>query len=95
MQGTDLLAGFQSTVRRLGPLARTLDIRGDDGVEFGVIGFDTLQIEVEQFEAADLLLPDRGSELLGGLEREGEGHVGDSVRAMVETLARTILSRPA
>ncbi len=42
----------------------------------GIIGLDALQIEVEQFQAADLLLPDRSGELLGGLEREGEGHGG-------------------
>src|SRR4030095_13189330 len=40
----------------------------------GLRGLDALEIEVEQLEAADLLLPDRGGELLGGLERQGKGH---------------------
>ena len=35
---------------------------------------DALEIEIEQLEAADLLLPDGRGELLGGLERQGIGH---------------------
>ena len=63
-------------------------------LSFGIIGLDALQIEVEQFEAADLLLPDRRSELLGGLERQGKGHGRVSVPAMDASIARTILCRP-
>jgi hypothetical protein len=87
-------ARLDGLVRRLGPLARTLDVGGDDGVEFGIIGLDPLQIEVEQFEAADLLLSDRCCELLGGLEGQGKRHGRVSVPAMDASIARTILCRP-
>ena len=94
MQGPQFLAGPDGAVRRLGALAGALDVGRDDGVEFGIVGLDPLQIEVEQFQAADLLLPDRSGELLGGLEREGKGHGRASATGMDEVQARTILSGP-
>jgi len=64
VQGSELLAGLHRPVGRLGPLARALDVHGDDRVELGVMGRDTLEVEIEQLQAADLLLPDRRGELL-------------------------------
>ena len=74
VQRPQLLPRLDRLVGRPGPLARALDVGGDDGVELGIVGFDPLEIEVQKFEAADLLLPDRGGELLGGLERQSKGH---------------------
>src|SRR3989338_5519916 len=85
--GSPLVGGF-------GPFARAFDVGGDDGVELGIVGLDPLQIEIEQFEAADLLLSDRCGELLGGLEGQGERHGRVSVPAMDASIARTILCRP-
>ena len=69
VQGPQLLAGLDRLVGCLGALARARDVAGDDGVELGIIGFDAPQVEIEQLEATDLLLPDGRSELLGGPER--------------------------
>ena len=72
--GPSFLPAFTALSAALARLRAALDVHRDDGVELGIVGLDPLQVEIEQLEAADLLLADRRGELLGGLEGQGSGH---------------------
>jgi hypothetical protein len=60
----------------------------------GLWDFDAIEIEIEQLEAADLLLPDRCGKLLGGLEGQGVGH-GRAVAYCAANREETPSSRDA
>ena len=72
--GPSFLPALTALSAALARLRAAGDVGGDDGVEGRIVRLDALQIEIEQFEAADFLLPDRRGELLGGLEGQSEGH---------------------
>src|SRR5262249_60558210 len=54
------------------PLARPLDLHGDDGIERGIVLGHSLEIEVQELEAPDLLPANVGGQLFGGAERSRE-----------------------
>ena len=58
----------QRAVSRAGACARAVEVAHDDGIQRAVVLLDPRQVQVEQLEAADLLLSDVGRELLGGAE---------------------------
>src|SRR5712664_1242310 len=67
----------QRTIGRAGARARAVEVADDEGVQRAVVLLDAREVEVEQLEAADLLLPDVGGELPRGAERDVE-HRGAS-----------------